>query len=122
MTEHKCKHNHKCPDIPKNGNDHDCGHDHDLEEFDTIILTDEEGEDHEFLHLDTLEVDGSTYFVLMPILEVEEESESEDEDEDADEAIILKLGKDDQGNEMLIDIDDDEEWEKVADAWEDMGE
>jgi Protein of unknown function (DUF1292). len=118
MTEHKCK--HKCPDIPRDGNDHDCCHDHDLEEFDTIILTDEEGEDHEFLHLDTLEVDGSTYFVLMPILEAEEESE--DADEDADEAIILKLGKDDQGNEMLVDIDDDEEWEKVADTWENMAE
>lgn len=120
MTEHKCKSN-KCSDIPKNGNDHNCcGHDHDVEEFDTIILTDEEGKDHEFLHLDTLDVDGSTYFILMPILEGEEESESEDED--ADEAIILKLGKDEQGNEMLIDIDDDEEWEKVADAWENMEE
>ncbi|HWQ73467.1 MAG TPA: DUF1292 domain-containing protein [Desulfitobacteriaceae bacterium] len=115
MTEHKCKYNH-----PKDENEHDCGHDQGLEEFNTIILTDEEGEDHEFLHLDTLEVDGSTYFVLMPILEGEEESE--DEDEDVDEAIILKLDKDDQGNEMLIDIDDDEEWEKVADAWEEMAD
>lgn len=118
MTEHKCKHNNQCSDIPTGGNDHDCQHDHDMEEFDTIILTDEEGEDHEFLHLDTLEVDGSTYFILMPILDCEEETE----DEDTDEAIILKLGKDDQGNEMLIDIDDDDEWEKVADAWENMSE
>lgn len=97
---------------------HDCGHDHehdhDAEEFDTIILTDDEGHDHEFLHLDTLEVDGSTYFVLMPI------SDQESEDEEADEAIILKLGRDQDGNEMLLDIEDDEEWEKVADAWENM--
>ncbi|MDD2234777.1 MAG: DUF1292 domain-containing protein [Desulfitobacteriaceae bacterium] len=105
--------------MPKNGNDHNCGHDHDMEEFDTIILTDEEGKDHEFLQLDTLDVDGSTYFILMPILG---EEEAESEDEDADEAIILKLGKDEQGNEMLIDIDDDEEWEKVADAWDNIGE
>lgn len=99
---------------------HDCGHDHDhnhdAEEFDTIILTDDEGHDHEFLHLDTLEVDGSTYFVLMPI------SDQESEDEEADEAIILKLGRDQDGNEMLLDIEDDEEWEKVADAWENMEE
>ncbi|WP_425807568.1 DUF1292 domain-containing protein [Desulfitobacterium sp. Sab5] len=95
---------------------HDCGHDHDhdAEEFDTIILTDDEGHDHEFLHLDTLEVEGSTYFVLMPI------SDQESEDEEADEAIILKLGRDQDGNEMLLDIEDDEEWEKVADAWENM--
>ena len=101
MTEHNHDHNHD--------------HDHDSEEFDTIILTDDEGHDHEFLHLDTLEVEGSTYFVLMPI-------SGEEENEEADEAIILKLGKDAEGNEMLLDIEDDEEWEKVADAWENMDE
>lgn len=89
---------------------------HDAEEFDTVVLTDDEGIDHEFLHLDTLELEGSTYFVLMPI------SEEDSEDEDADEAIILKLGKDAEGNEMLQDIEDDEEWEKVADAWENLVE
>jgi uncharacterized protein YrzB (UPF0473 family) len=93
----------------------ECDHVHDAEEFDTVILTDDEGHDHEFLHLDTLEVEGSTYFVLMPISATEEEEES-------DEAIILKLGKDAEGNEMLVDIEDDEEWEKVADAWESMDE
>lgn len=102
MTDHH--HDHECG----------CGHDHEAEEFDTIILTDDEGHDHEFLHLDTLEVDGSTYFVLMPI------SDQESEDEEADEAIILKLGRDQDGNEMLLDIEDDDEWEKVADAWENM--
>lgn len=106
MTDH----NHDC------GHDHDHDHVHEAEEFDTIILTDDEGHDHEFLHLDTLEVDGSTYFVLLPI----NEEQSEDEDEEADEAIILKLGHDAEGNEMLLDIEDDEEWEKVADAWESM--
>ena len=96
---------------------HDHDHDeHDAEEFDTVVLTDDEGQDHEFLHLDTLELEGSTYFVLMPI------SEDESEDEDADEAIILKLGKDAEGGEMLLDIEDDEEWEKVADAWENLVE
>jgi uncharacterized protein YrzB (UPF0473 family) len=82
------------------------------EEFDTVVLTDEEGKDHEFLHLDTLEVEGSTYFVLLPI--------SEEDEEEGDEAIILKLGKDAEGGEMLLDIEDDEEWEKVADVWENL--
>ncbi|HWQ40486.1 MAG TPA: DUF1292 domain-containing protein [Desulfosporosinus sp.] len=100
-------------------NPHDHNHDeHDAEEFDTVVLTDDEGKDHEFLHLDTLEIEGSTYFVLMPI----SEEESEDEDEEAEEAIILKLGKDAEGGEMLLDIEDDEEWEKVADAWENLVE
>ncbi len=100
-------------------NPHDHNHDeHDAEEFDTVVLTDDEGKDHEFLHLDTLELEGSTYFVLMPI----SEDESEDGDEEAEEAIILKLGKDAEGGEMLLDIEDDEEWEKVADAWENLVE
>ena len=100
-------------------NPHDHNHDeHDAEEFDTVVLTDDEGKDHEFLHLDTLELEGSTYFVLMPI----SEDESGDEDEEAEEAIILKLGKDAEGGEMLLDIEDDEEWEKVADAWENLVE
>lgn len=94
---------------------HDHDHDHEMEEFDTIVLTDEEGTEHEFLHLDTLEVEGSTYFILMPLL-------GDEENEEADEAVIFKLGHDAEGNEMLLDIEDDEEWEKVADAWEAMDE
>jgi uncharacterized protein YrzB (UPF0473 family) len=96
---------------------HDHDHEeHDAEEFDTVVLTDDEGKDHEFLDLDTLELEGSTYFLLMPI------SEEKSEDEDADEAIILKLGKDAEGGEMLLDIEDDGEWKKVADAWENLVE
>jgi uncharacterized protein YrzB (UPF0473 family) len=96
----------------KHDHDHCCG---EIEEFDTITLTDEDGQEHEFLHLDTIEVDGSTYFVLIPVSE-------EDEDSEEDEAIILKLGQDEEGNEMLLDIEDDEEWEKVADAWNSLDE
>ena len=96
---------------------HDHDHEeHDAEEFDTVVLTDDEGKDHEFLDLDTLELEGSTYFLLMPI------SEEKSEDEDADEAIILKLAKDVEGGEMLLDIEDDGEWKKVADAWENLVE
>lgn len=100
MSDHECKEN--------------CGCEHEDEEFETVVLTDEEGVEHEFVNLDTIEVDGGTYLILMPLLE--------EASEDADEAIILKLGKDDQGNDVLIDIEDDEEWEKVADAWDSMDE
>ncbi len=97
--------------------DHDHKHDHEFEEeLDTVVLTDENGEEHEFVHLETIELEGNTYFVLMPLTEEEEEAD------EADEAIILKLGKDDEGNDILLDIEDDEEWEKVADAWESLDE
>jgi len=83
------------------------------EAYDIIVLNDDEGHEHEFIHLASLDVDGSTYFVLLPV------EESEDEDEEA-EVFIFKLDKDENGEEMLIEIEDDEEWEKVADAWEEM--
>ena len=46
--------------------------------------------------------------------------EASDEEEESDEAIILKIGKDENGEDILFDIEDDEEWEKVADAWQEL--
>ncbi|RNC29314.1 MAG: hypothetical protein AWM53_00667 [Candidatus Dichloromethanomonas elyunquensis] len=83
------------------------------EAFDIIVLNDDEGHEHEFMHLATVELEGNTYFVLLPVEETEEDGEEA-------EAIILKVSKDENGEDMLMDIEDDEEWEKVADAWEEM--
>lgn len=85
------------------------------ETYDVVVLNDDDGNEHEFIHLATVEVEGNTYYVLLPV------EETEEDDEEA-EAIILKLGKDENGEDMLMDIEDDEEWEKVADAWEEMDE
>ena len=63
------------------------------------------------LFIDSIEVDEQQYAILAPILDDEEESE---------EAIILKIGKDENGDDILFDIEDDEEWEKVADAWQEL--
>ena len=120
MTENKCKHSHNSEDSPGCGHKHDLDNEQDFEEFDTVVLTDEDGQDHEFLHIETLEVDGSTYFVLLPISEDEEQAGLSEAAEETEEAIILKLGKDEEGNDMLLDIEDDEEWEKVADYWDEM--
>ncbi|MGI6065442.1 MAG: DUF1292 domain-containing protein [Bacillota bacterium] len=77
-----------------------------------VILLDEEGKEHKFEVLDIIEVDSAEYAVLMPV--------EEDEDYDPDEAIILKIGQDENGEEILYEIEDDEEWEKVADAYDEM--
>lgn len=77
-------------------------------EDEVLTLTDEEGIEHKFSVIDIIEMDGSEYAILLPL----EEGEGDEE-----EAIILKIDKDDDGNEVLLDIDDDEEWEKVADTW-----
>jgi uncharacterized protein YrzB (UPF0473 family) len=80
----------------------------DLEDDEVIVLTDDDGAEHEFNLIDTITVDEKEYAILQP---VEEE-----------EAIILRFGIDDEGDEVLYDIEDDEEWEKVADAWKEISE
>jgi len=69
-----------------------------------IILTDEEGQEHEFTLLDIIEVDNTEYAILASM--------------ESEEAIALRLETDDEGQQILTDIEDDEEWERVAAAWE----
>ena len=80
----------------------------DFEEDEVIVLTDDEGQEHEFNLIETVTVNDKEYAILQPL--------------DEEEAIILRFGIDDEGNEVLYDIEDDEEWEKVADAWQEMSE
>ncbi|PKM76044.1 MAG: DUF1292 domain-containing protein [Firmicutes bacterium HGW-Firmicutes-15] len=87
----------------------------DEEDFPILVLVDEEGEEHEFELLAELEVEGQNYRVLVPL----EEEEELDEDSEV-EVVILKVVYDEEGNEFLGDIEDDEEWEKVADAWQEL--
>jgi len=88
------------------------------EEFPIMVLVDEEGVEHEFELLAELEIEDENYRVLVPL---EEEEEDENEDEEV-EVIILKVVFDEEGNEFLADIEDDEEWEKVADAWQELAD
>ena len=83
-----------------------------LDQESVVVLVDEEGIEHEFLLVDMIEVDGNQYAVLSPV----------DGEEESDEAIILKIAVDENGEEMLYDIEDDEEWEKVVDLWNDSFE
>ena len=80
----------------------------DFEEDKVIVLTDDNGEEHEFNLIDTITVNDKEYAILQPV--------------DEEEAIILRFGIDDEGNEVLYDIEDDEEWERVADAWQEISE
>lgn len=74
---------------------------------DMITLIDEEGVEHEFEVEAFLEVDDEKYAVLIP-----------QSDEYVDEAVIMRFGLDDNGEEVLFDIESDEEWERVADAYD----
>ncbi len=69
-------------------------------------LTDEDGNESRFELIGSVEMNENVYYALVP----EEESE---------EYVILKLTKDEAGEDILITIEDDDEFDKVADFFED---
>ncbi len=73
----------------------------------TFTLTDEEGKEQEFEMLGCEEIDGTLYVALVPA------------DEKSDVYVILKKTTGDDGEEYLVTIDDDEEFDRVADILED---
>jgi uncharacterized protein YrzB (UPF0473 family) len=87
-------------------------------EDEVLTLTDEDGKEHNFSVIDIIEMDDSEYAILLPL----EGEGAESEEAEGEEAVILKIDSDEDGNEILVDIEDDEEWEKVADTWASMVE
>ncbi|EYE89667.1 hypothetical protein Q428_01240 [Fervidicella metallireducens AeB] len=71
-----------------------------------VVLTDENGVETKFEVITALEVDGKEYFVLYPV------------DSEEDDAVVFRLDTNEDGEEMLAEIEDDEEFEKVAQAYE----
>lgn len=81
------------------------------EEEDRVTLVDEEGKEHDFRVLDGFECDEQEYVVLIP-------AEADLEAEEVGDAFILRVESDAEGNEVLSDIEDEEEWNRVCGAWE----
>lgn len=78
---------------------------------DIINLTDDEGNEYNFEVLDAIESDDGRYLALLPVHETAEEML-----EDSGELVIVKVGED-NGEEYLYPIEDDDEYEFVADAF-----
>lgn len=75
---------------------------------DIVTLTDEDGVETDFEIIASLELNGNTYYALMPV-----------EDNENGDCVILRLEEDENGDEILSTIDDDDEYERVADAFDD---
>ncbi len=84
-----------------------------LEEYDPEIytLTDEDGNELHFALLGTLEHEGEVYKALIPV--------NENGEEESSEYVILKCTQDENGEDMLETIEDDEEFDKIADIFDD---
>jgi uncharacterized protein YrzB (UPF0473 family) len=75
---------------------------------DLYTLEDEEGNEQTFEMLDVMEFEGEKYFALTPYAESGEELL-----EDSGEVIILKSVYEGD-EEMMVSIDDDDEYERVG--------
>ncbi|ABS34073.1 hypothetical protein RSJ21_13245 [Clostridium botulinum] len=73
---------------------------------DTITLTDEEGKETEFEVITKLDIEDKEYVVVVP------------KNEEVDEAIALRIDNNDNGEEVLVPVEEDEEFNMVAEAYE----
>ena len=93
---------------------HECGcgcdHNHEEEGYEVqlVTLVDEDGNEQEFEVIDIFSVDAKEYVAIAPP-EVEE---------DDDEVMVFRLEVDEEtGEELLHDIADDDEWNRVAEVY-----
>ena len=83
------------------------------EYFDSEVytLTDEDGTECQFEEIATCEVEGVLYHAMIPL--------DDDGNEEGEEYVILKSFTDESGEELLVTIEDDDEFDRVADIFED---
>lgn len=94
MTEH----NHECG----------CGHDHDHDhEEEVFLIADEEGVEREMVMVYSFESDEKVYAVLL------------DRNNPESDGVIFRIEQ--EGEEAyLVNIETDEEWQKVVAAYEEI--
>jgi uncharacterized protein YrzB (UPF0473 family) len=96
------EHNHDC------GCDCGCGNDH---EHDSITLSLDDGTELDCVVLDIFSVDDKDYIALQP----------EEGQEDDDNVFLYRFIQENEDDEpQLLNIEDDDEFEAVADAFEEL--
>lgn len=108
------KHECNCGCGHEHGEDHvcECGHAHNLpEEEMTVTLTLEDGNDVECIVLTIFEAGGKDYIALLPV---------EGADEEEGEVFLYRYSEDEEGNPDLGNIEDDDEYEIVAEAFDQL--
>jgi len=80
---------------------------------DIITLADDEGKEWTFEVLDAIETDEARYLALLPTFEDPQKML-----DDSGELVIVKVGEED-GEEYYYEIEDDDEYETIADAFVD---
>ena len=85
-----------------------------MNEREFFTLVDEEsGEEIEFEKIGEAELGGKVYFAMIP-------AGGETAEDGFCEYVVLRLEKDADGEDTLVTVDDDDEFDDVADQFDDM--
>ena len=83
------------------------------EESNIITLTDEDGKEIDFEIVGDAEIDGVVYFAMTP-------AGAQENNEGIIEYTLLKLIEDVEGEEVFVTVDDEDEFDKVANFFDDF--
>lgn len=84
-------------------------HDHDHDEDEIFLVTDEEGKEHELVMVYSFDVDDQAYAVLI------------DRNDPEADGFIFRIVEEEE-DAFLADIEDEQEWEKVAAVYNELME
>ena len=91
---------------------------------DIVTLSDDDGKEYTFEVLDAIETDTGRYLAMLPIYD-----DPKDQLNDSGELVIVKVGEEEDGDEYYYglkgtgfllfwdEIEDDDEYETIADAF-----
>ena len=79
-------------------------------------LIDEDNKESDFVLIKRIDIDGQSYVAFEPF--IGDDGDPEEYNEDEDSFVILKVAEE-EGDEVFVTIDDDEEFDKIADIFED---
>lgn len=82
-------------------------------ESEYYTLIDEDGNELQFEVIGSAELEGTMYYAMIP-------ADTQPTDEGIFEYVILKAEKDEDGEDVLVTVDDDDEFDNVADYFDDM--
>lgn len=83
------------------------------EEISLITLTEEDGKEIDFEVIGAKEIDGTAYYAMIPV-------GAEEDNDGIIEYVLLKLEEDEEGGEVFVTVDDEDEFDKVANFFDDL--
>lgn len=79
---------------------------------DIVTVVDDEGTQHQFEIVDAIETDDGRYVALLPIYENPADMV------DGDGELVILAVKEEDGEDIMVTIDDDDEFEEIAEIFE----